>query len=351
MQRLHIGIIGCGVMGRHHVEMAREHPAATVLAVADVKPELAEKLAGEHGVARTYPSGEALLGDDDIHAVILALPACWRTELALKAFARGKHVLIEKPIAMNAGEVRRLIAARGELVAGCCSSRPLFDASARAVAGALRERRVGRLRIVHARAAMPLRAKEPPPPEWRLKRDLNGGGILMNWGCYDLDFILGINDWRLKPDVVLAQAWPIPEVYQDRAAPGSDAETHFAALIRCAGGELIYLERAEYVAAGPDDSVHLVGDRGSVRCRMVAQQQRVVLEKADPDCGLVSETLWEGECDGRVRNRAMVHDFIDAVLERRQPQTNLERSLLIQQISDAIYRSAETGEAVALHAA
>jgi len=45
---------------------------------------------------------------------VLALPTAGRAELALAAFSAGKHVLVEKPIALNAGEVRRMIAARGE---------------------------------------------------------------------------------------------------------------------------------------------------------------------------------------------------------------------------------------------
>jgi len=63
-------------------------------------------------------------------AVVLAFPTKGRTKLGLQAFAEGKHVLFEKPVAMNAEEVRQLIDVRCNLVAGCCSSRYRFDEGA-----------------------------------------------------------------------------------------------------------------------------------------------------------------------------------------------------------------------------
>ena len=52
-----------------------------------------------------------------------------------------------------------------------------------------------------------------PPPAWRLRRDQNGGGILVNWGCYDLDYLFGLLDFRLTPRVALARTWPIGQPF------------------------------------------------------------------------------------------------------------------------------------------
>ena len=141
-------------------------------------------------------------------------PTQYRTEVALRAFERGKHVLIEKPIAMNAAEVEQLIAARGDLISGCCSSRNRFSAAARLATQLITTGGLGELRTVHCRAIRGA-GKEPdtPRPAWRLTKALNGGGILVNWGCYDLDYLLGITGWQLKPQTVFAQTWTVPQVF------------------------------------------------------------------------------------------------------------------------------------------
>ena len=352
METIRVGVIGCGVMGKLHARHLNEHPAAEVVAVADVRAGLAEDLAREHNVPRVYPNGEALLEDAEVDAVTLALPTCWRTELALKAFAKGKHVLTEKPVAMSAEEVRHLIAAKGDLIAGCCSCRYHYYPSNQATADVIASGTLGRIRSIHGRHMMRL----PPrggkaPPAWRLNKSFNGGGILMNWGCYDLDFILWITGWQLNPQRVFAQAWPVPEVFADRPAPDSDAETHFTALIRCAEGEMITLERAEYVTTTPGTAYKIVGDRASLHLGMTpAEGKQVVLDKADGENGLVSSVIWESAEmeDGAIGHAGPVHDFIDAIREHRPCRTSLERSLVIQQISDGIYASAETGETVRL---
>ena len=123
MKPVRLGIIGCGVIGKQHAAAAKEVEGVELVAVADLIADTAEAVAGEYGAEKWYDDGMKLLGDDDIEAVVVALPTCGRLGLVLEAFKRGKHVLDEKPVAMNAGDVRKMIAAKGELVGGCCSSR------------------------------------------------------------------------------------------------------------------------------------------------------------------------------------------------------------------------------------
>jgi len=222
MDRVRIGVIGCGVMGPRHLEAAANVERAEPFAVADLIASKANEAAAKFGVERIYASGDELIGDADVDAVVLAFPAGRRTELALKAFAAGKHVLTEKPVAMTAEEVRRMIAAQGDLVAGSCSHRCLHYDHARVAAEFLAPEPLGDLRLLRARHLVACRAKpETPRPEWRLRSDLNAGGILYNWGCYDLDYLLGLTGWTLKPRTVFGQAWPIPTQFVDHAAPGS----------------------------------------------------------------------------------------------------------------------------------
>jgi len=349
MKNIKIGVIGCGVRGAHHVGGLNGYRGTTVAALADPVRERLEKLAGGVGSPEIYTDGMELIEKSDVDAITLALPACARAEPALAALRAGRHLLIEKPVAMNAEEVKCMIAARGDLVAGCCSSRHTFPTPAEIARQKIADGAIGNIRSIHARYMMPLRGPDPLPPAWRLKRSANGGGILMNWGCYDLDYLMHITEWRLAPETVLAQVWPIPEMYLNRVVPGSDAETHFTMLIRCAGGETIHLERAEYTTTIPSAVCEIIGDRGSLRLDMSAtSEEGTILHTAHPRDNVSSETICPPEdADAAASNAvAVYHDFIDAIIDKRPCRTPLERALLIQQISEAVYSSAQTGEAV-----
>ena len=348
MKPVEMGVIGCGVMGNLHARVATESPLMRVAAVADVIEERATKLAAERNVTAVYDSGDALLEDPGVEAVVLALPTRHRTELALSALARGKHVLIEKPIAMNGAEVERMIEARGDLVAACCSSRFRFPASAAAATECIASGALGKIRVVHARA---MAQADPPPeeprPTWRLRKAENGGGYLVNWGCYDLDYLLGITGWSLKPKTVLAQTWTVPPPYEAHLPPDSDAETHFVILVRCECGAVISFERGEYMASRSEGAWQVVGDRGTLQLNMLpADNKKIELDRADPDRGIVSETVFEGGEAWEVLHAGADEDFAAAIREGRPPSTTLERALVVQKITDAVYESAARGVAV-----
>jgi predicted dehydrogenase len=105
-------------------------------------------------------AGEDLVADPEVEAVVLAFPARGRAEMALRAFASAKHVLTEKLVAINADEVIRMIAAQGDLVVGCCSSRYRFLKSAAAATDFLASGVLGELRVVRGSAVVP--ASGPP---------------------------------------------------------------------------------------------------------------------------------------------------------------------------------------------
>jgi len=348
MEPVRMGVIGCGVIGNVHMRVMTESPLMTVAAAADIIESRVKEAGAKYGIKGVYNTADALLADGNVEAVVLAMPACERLPIALAAYAKGKHVLTEKPVAMNAGDVRKMIAARGKLISGCCSSRYHSYKSTQAATAVIASGELGKLRVVHCRALVS--AAGPPsksPPEWRLKKAMNAGGILTNWGCYDLDFMMGLTGWSLKPRLVLASKWPVPPAFVPHVAPGSDAEAHFAAFIRCEGGAVISFERGEYVATKTQNAWSIIGDAGSVILQMVPGDGKiVVVHQAQTDKGVVSRTVWEGNEDWEPAHIGVDEDFATAIREGRQPRTTLERALLLAQITDAIYTSADHGRAV-----
>jgi len=348
MDPVRLGLIGCGVIGRHHARAASQCSAVKLVAVADLIEERGRAIAEQYGVPVRYREGLDLLDDPQVEAVILALPTCGRQVLALKAFRNGKHVLTEKPVAMNAADVCAMIKARGSLVATCGHARPRFTPAMQQVTEFIAGGALGDLRVLNCRAVTaPAGPPQSPPPTWRLRTAENGGGILVNWGCYDLDYLLGLTGWRLTPQTVLARTWTVPPAYESYIAPASDAETHVTALILCDGGAVINYERAEYATARPESMWQITGSKGSLHLNMIAgEEYTVTLDRATAEAGTVTENLLtsvEGPFDGM---GLQLDDFAHAIRDGRRPQTELEHSLILQRITDAIYASARRGRAV-----
>lgn len=347
---LKLGLVGCGVIGQVHLRVAPAIEGAHFTAVCDVREDIARDVAAQHGIARVHTDALALFADAEVDAVVLALPANLRTALGVAAMQHGKHVLTEKPVAMNAGEVKQLIAARdmaSDLVAGCTSSRLRFLPSAKAITDFIATGALGELRVVRCRDVVA--AGEPPakpPPVWRLNKALNAGGILVNWGCYDLDYLFGITRWALRPRRVLAQAWTNVPAYAAYAAPGSDAETHVAFFAQCDNNIALTYERGEFMATATDEIWQIIGTQGALRMNMKpAQGKQVWFDKTTPH-GTVSEVIWQGDEDWETQHRGPLEDFVCAVRDHREPATSLEKALRIQALTDAVYRSSSAGACV-----
>lgn len=347
---LQLAIIGCGVIAQYHLRSLAKLTNVRVAAVCDVRSEVAQKTAAEFHIPRWSAHAAELFADPSIDAVILALPANLRTALALEAFRHGKHVLTEKPVAMNAAEVRQLIAAQGDRVGAVCSSRYRHFDSARAARDCLRAGTLGALRTITVRGISPPGAPPVnPPPAWRLRRDLNGGGIFVNWGCYDLDYVFGLLDFQLTPQFALARTWPVGEAYRAYASPGSDAETHVTALVTFAEGCVLTYERAEFSTLPRDNHWQITGERGTLTLQMLkAPSANVVLTEPDP-AGMRTRVIWEGD-ESVLQNEheGLVADFVGAILERRKPATSLQDALLFARVADAVYASSDSGKPVAV---
>lgn len=348
MEPVRLGVIGCGVIGSRNLQDAQNSELLDVVAAADLRVER-RQWAEDQGVPRVYEDGRDLLDEDDeVEAVIIAFPAAARTAMGLRALARGKHVLTEKPVAMNAAEVETLIEARGDLVAGCFSGRyrayPSADVATRFIA----DGGLGELRELHVRALLAAGPKtDRVPPPWRQSFSMNAGGILTNWSCYDLDYILGLAGWSFRPRTVLARTWRCAEQFRHHVAPESDADAHFTALVVGDDGTVLSIERGEFMPCASEEAWQIIGEKGALRLKMTAGGPRQIIhDEGRGEEGVVSTTLWEGDDTAEGGNQRLIEDFAMAIRESRQPMTSLENSLVLAQITDAIYQSAASGEAV-----
>lgn len=103
-------VVGCGFMGRQHAEAYRACPQSELVAVCDVDPSRAEALAREVG-ARSYGSLDVMLAEARPELVSVVTPDAHHVEPTLAALEAGCHVFVEKPIALELGDARRMLEA------------------------------------------------------------------------------------------------------------------------------------------------------------------------------------------------------------------------------------------------
>jgi myo-inositol 2-dehydrogenase / D-chiro-inositol 1-dehydrogenase len=248
-QALQVGIVGCGFAAatRHLPALGRVREAE-VVALADTDPAAGERVARAFGVARRYVDPAELIADPEVEAVAVCVPAAAHAEVASAALEAGRHVLVEKPLAVSLEDADRLIDAAERSPAATMVGfnmrfhRLIREARALVGAGALG-------RIVSVRGEFTDTLERPPgAPEWRGRRDL-GGGALMEKAVHHFDL------WRsLLQDEV-------EEVHALTVSDGTDDETCVVSA-RTSGGALASVLVSDRTSVA--NRIELHGERGSV---------------------------------------------------------------------------------------
>ncbi len=108
---INLGIIGVGQVAEFkHMRLLSDMPDVCLHSIADTDPERLEHVGNRYAVERRYSDHNELLGDRDVDAVAIITPPAEHVALAIDAILAGKHVIIEKPLCLDLGEARNLIA-------------------------------------------------------------------------------------------------------------------------------------------------------------------------------------------------------------------------------------------------
>jgi predicted dehydrogenase len=181
------GILGCGDVAEKKGGPALYKAAgSSLVAVMRRDREKAEDFARRHGATRAYDRAEDLLSDPGVDAVYIATPPHLHHEQTIAAARAGKHVLVEKPMALNAAECDAMIAACRESgvhlhVAYYRRFYPKFVAAKRLLdAGAIGQ-------VLGARLLM---CAEAPATGWRVDPAVSGGGHFVDVGSHRLDMLV-----------------------------------------------------------------------------------------------------------------------------------------------------------------
>lgn len=322
------GILGAANIAVQKVIPAmRASPQARIIAIASRDLEKARDAARLLDIPKAYGSYDDLLADPDVDAIYNPLPNHLHMPWTIRAAEAGKHVLCEKPIALNAGEARAMLDVRkrtGVTIAEAFMVRthPQWLEVRRLVRGG----RIGALRLVSGHFSYFRR----DPNDVRSRVEW-GGGALLDIGCYPITLTRWLFD--TEPNGAIANVERDPEFGVDRLV---------TALLRFDGGQAVFSCAGQLV---PFQRMTLFGERGRIEIEIPfnAPPGRPCRIIVDDGSRFASEAAEVIEFPAVDQYTLQAERFADAVAGVGEVPVTLEDAVANMEVIDALFRSVDTG--------
>ncbi|TWT29495.1 Gfo/Idh/MocA family protein [Blastopirellula retiformator] len=316
------GILGCGDVVRKRVAAAIQAvDGCQLLAVCRRDPDALQQFCAGFSVPHGYPSADQLLANADIDAVYIATPVALHLPQTLAALAAGKHVLVEKPMALDPQECRLMIDAAKEVkrTLGVAYYRPFYPALAR-LAELIKSGQLGEILAVQIACSAPIVPNEDGSLPWRVAMNEGGGGPIMDVGSHRIDVLL-----RLFGDVV-----DVREVCSRKSTHEVENVANF--VLQFAGG--LQASVTCLFDAGQDpDSFVVIGTKGIADLGPLNSGRLIIRNEMGDQV--------EHHAPNANFNVPLIADFVAAVSEGRDPRASGETGLRVNEVIDQIYRDAQ----------
>ncbi|MDP6778776.1 MAG: Gfo/Idh/MocA family oxidoreductase [Candidatus Latescibacteria bacterium] len=323
-------LVGAGDIARKRVAAALADSAdSELVAVCDTVEENAKSLAEERSVAEVFTDITGALSHTSADSVYVATPVWLHVDHTVQALEAGKHVLVEKPLGIDADSCSRAIAAaeRSPMQSGCAYYRRTFPAyqQAREMVKAGAFGQVVLLRMVY------FSWFDPTPDDskrWRIARERSGGGPISDMGTHMFDVMIGLLGMPVR---VYARCENVVHDWdvEDTASVVMTMENGAQATASFSWGSKTWRHEFEIVGTEakvywhPYDSGEVVKTVGrDVEALDLAPAQNV--------------------------HQPIVEDFVGAIQQGRPPACPLSEAAKTNVLVDAIYRSAAEGREIEL---
>ena len=323
-----IGILGCGRIGAVHAMSVAGLEGARLVAVADAMPEAAAALAGRHGAE--VRDAAALIGSEDIDAVVIGTPTDTHYDLIHAAARAGKAIFCEKPVDMSADRIRDCIAAvEAAGVPFLTAFNRRFDGNFAQVQARVAAGEIGAVELVQ------ITSRDPAPPP--LSYVASSGGIFRDMMIHDLDmarFLLGEEPVRV---FAVGAALVDPQV-----ADIGDVDTA-AVTLTTTRGAICQISNSRRAAYGYDQRIEVHGSKGMLRAENIRESSvELATEAGFRTAPAVHFFLERYEA----AYRAEMASFVAAVAEGGAVSPTIHDGLRAQVLADAATESWQTGRAV-----
>ncbi|MEE8291057.1 MAG: Gfo/Idh/MocA family oxidoreductase [Candidatus Tectomicrobia bacterium] len=347
MDNVKLAIVGCGTISQLNAPGYLQHQKCDVVALCDPLRERAEQRARAWGIAPTiYTEYAEVLHDASIDAVELLTPTYLHPEQIIAGLDAGKHVSCQKPIAATIAEVDDIARAVARahttfrITENFLYYPPIVKAKELLDSGIIGEPSMLRIRTIRATYANNAHLTvEPGALVWRNDPSLNAGGLMYDdgwhkyatamWWLGDIEKVQGIvtktDDTSEVPSVA---TWK----FKDRPCLG---------VFDCASAAEMPIRTKYYPI---DEFFEIQGAKGAIwvtRCTgEMLDMPPVILFRGTEAHHFQEPMDWSEGFNGAAR------DFIDSILEHRQPQMDIEFSKKVLQVALAVYEASRSERAV-----
>ncbi|MBE7001962.1 MAG: Gfo/Idh/MocA family oxidoreductase [Ruminococcaceae bacterium] len=251
MKTFGFGIIGCGIISVSHVGAIRALDNAKLVGAYDAVPERAANFAKENE-CQAFETLEAMLACSDVDIVCICTPSGLHADAAVAAANAGKHIIVEKPMAITRDQLNRIVEAverNGVQLGSICQLR--FSNDVKRLKAAIADGEFGRLLLGDVYMKMYRSPEYYASAGWRGTWAMDGGGVLMNQGIHGIDLL----QYLMGPVKAVSAVCRT----MDRDI---EVEDTAVATVEFASGAVGIIEATTCMNPGRDNRIEILGTKG-----------------------------------------------------------------------------------------
>ncbi|WP_211748739.1 Gfo/Idh/MocA family oxidoreductase [Paenibacillus sp. Marseille-Q4541] len=299
---LRYGIIGCGIIAEVHASEMVKVPEAQLIAVCDSNPDQAARFSSQYGAA-AYSDLDTFLARADLEAVCICTPSGLHVEQVIQAAKAGKHILCEKPMAIEMAGLSRMIEACREAGVQLATIFPRrMSPQAKYAKQLIEQGTLGRLSLCSAYVKIYRSQDYYDSAGWRGTWEMDGGGAMMNQGIHTVDML----QW-LAGSVVSLQG------KARNVLRNIEVEDTAITMLEYESGAMGVLEITTTAFKGKGQRIEIYGEKGSL---IIEEDDIVQLEVEGQQIQLPVFPPFQVIPDG---HREQIRDLCYAVREQREP--------------------------------
>ncbi len=303
MNKIRVGIIGAGRIGRVHARTVSNSPTAIPIAITDINRAAAEEVARLHGIGHVAEDSDHIFSSPDIDAVLICSATDTHARLITQAAEAGKHIFCEKPIDYDLARIdSALEAVKRAGVKLQVGFNRRFDANFSRVRKAIKTGEIGKPRLLHIVSRDPA-----PPPISYIKVS---GGMFFDMTIHDFDMARFLMDEEVEEIYAAAGVMVDPEI-----GKAGDVDTAVITL-KFKSGVIGTIDNSREAVYGYDQRVEVLGSKGSITTGNCFPNQAVISTGTEVRRDLPLNFFMERYADSFTTE---LQSFITAVVEDRPP--------------------------------
>ena len=339
MTKIKVGVIGAGVVSEGHLEALKKIPKAEIAGIADPNEEARLRQSRKFGIKRTEADYKRLLDDKEIDLVYLCVPHYLHCKIGVEALEAGKHVVCEKPLAMNAKEAEKMLKASHN------AKKRLFIAENHRfipenikIRELIKKEEIGKAFMCLSCFIGDEMKRMNDPHNWKGTKEKSGGGVIIDNGFHMIDTLMSFFG---EIENVLAFSQRLVVQAENKEEDTAIMSFTFKGGVLADLG-LTFAAQHNYFPAG------YIG--AGVRYDIYGTEGSIHLINGNPfPINVVKGRKIERWTSDELAHRYptnMNSHFIDCLINNKEPLVTAEDGIRVMQVIDACYESVKTGKRI-----